>query len=168
MISPFCWRDHLFPSYVKVEKNGSAISCASSRNPLEKALWSVMLCISSIHSSSFYSISLCLSVSVSSSSSRLWAASFSSSLSRLLPQVHYSKWEMLPHHNSLIVFIRISAYRNGDRPSEFSLGNTSTVLFHFCLPQPTSDGQFRVPRLSARPHQLYRAMQGTSSWTPRS
>ena len=30
-----------------------------------------------------------------------------------------------------IVFIRTSAYRNGDCISEFFLGNTVTVLFHF-------------------------------------
>ena len=38
---------------------------------------------------------------------------------------------MLPYHSSSSVFIRTSAYRNGDRISEFSLGNTVTVLFHF-------------------------------------
>ena len=32
---------------------------------------------------------------------------------------------------SSIVFIRTSAYRNGDRIPEFNLGNTVTVLFHF-------------------------------------
>lgn len=49
----------------------------------------------------------------------------------LSPQVHCSKGEMLPYHNSSSVFIRTSAHRKGDRIPEFSLGNTVTVPFHF-------------------------------------
>ena len=90
-----------------------------------------MLCISFMQSSNFSSVSFCFSVRDSSNSSRFRATSFSSSFSRLSPRVHCSKGDMLPYHNSSIVFIRPSAHRKGDCISEFSLGNTVTVLFHF-------------------------------------
>lgn len=91
----------------------------------------MMLCISFMHSSSFYSVSFCKFASVPSSSSRFRATSFKSSFKRLSPRVHCSNGEMLPYQKSSSVFITTSAYRNSNRIPEFPLDNTVTVLFHF-------------------------------------
>ena len=108
--------------------------CELKANPNRKARGLVIeaqLDISFMHSSNFSSVSFCLSVSVPSSSSRFRATNFSNSFNLLSPRVHCSKGDMLPYQSSSSVFIRTSAYRNGDRFPEFSLGNTVTVLFHF-------------------------------------